>query len=57
MFVDLLFRCGLLEEMINLLEDNGWLVDEVLIYVESEVENGLFIVLVNWLLYWEKVVG
>lgn len=57
MFVDLLFCCGLLEETINLLEDNGWLVDEVLIYVESEVENGLFIVLVNWLLYWEKVVG
>lgn len=57
MFVDLLFCCGLLEETINLLEDNGWLVDEVLIYVESEVENGLFIVSVNWLLYWEKVVG
>lgn len=57
MFVDLLFCCGLLEETINLLEDNGWLVDEVLIYVESEVENGLFIVSVNWLLYREKVVG
>lgn len=57
MFVDLSFRRGLLEETINLLEDNGWLVDEVLIYVESEVENGLFIVLVNWLLYREKVAG
>lgn len=56
-FVDLLFCCGLLEETINLLEDNGWLADEALIYVESEVENGLPTVLANWLLHWEKVAG
>ena len=35
-FVDPPFRRGLLEETINLLEDNGWLADEALIYVESE---------------------
>ncbi|STF89252.1 inner membrane protein [Escherichia coli] len=34
-FVDPPFRRGLLEETINLLEDNGWLADEALIYVES----------------------
>ncbi len=39
MFVDPPFRRGLLEETINLLEDNGWLADEALIYVESEVER------------------
>ena len=47
-FVDPPFRRGLLEETINLLEDNGWLADEALIYVESEVENGLPTVPANW---------
>ena len=36
-FVDPPFRRGLLEETINLLEDNGWLADEALIYVERRV--------------------
>jgi hypothetical protein len=40
-FVDPPFRKGLLEETLRLLENNGWLADEALIYVESEVENGL----------------
>ncbi|WP_374762290.1 RsmD family RNA methyltransferase [Pseudomonas aeruginosa] len=39
--VDPPFRRGWLEETINLLDDNGWLADEVLIYVLREVENGL----------------
>lgn len=57
MFVDPPFRRGLLEETINLLEDNGWLADEALIYVESEVENGLPTVPANWSLHREKVAG
>ena len=56
-FVDPPFRRGLLEETINLLEDNGWLADEALIYVESEVENGLPTVPANWSLHREKVAG
>ena len=44
----------MLEETINLLEDNGWLADEALIYVESEVENGLPTVPANWSLHREK---
>jgi 16S rRNA (guanine966-N2)-methyltransferase len=33
-FVDPPFRKGLLEETLRLLENNGWLADEALIYVE-----------------------
>ncbi|MGK3472458.1 RsmD family RNA methyltransferase, partial [Klebsiella pneumoniae] len=40
-FVDPPFRQGLLEETLRLLETQGWLADEALVYVESEVENGL----------------
>ncbi|VDZ76167.1 16S rRNA m(2)G966-methyltransferase [Salmonella bongori] len=49
-FVDPPFRKGLLEETLNLLESHGWLADEALIYVESEVENGLPPVPANWVL-------
>ena len=52
-FVDPPFRKGLLEETLSLLE-NHWLADEALIYVESEVENGLPPVPANWQLYREK---
>lgn len=51
------FRKGLLEETLSLLEKNHWLADEALIYVESEVENGLPPVPANWQLYREKVAG
>ena len=47
-FVDPPFRKGLLEETLNLLEVNGWLADSALIYVESEVENGLPPVPAHW---------
>lgn len=57
MFVDPPFRKGLLEETLKLLENNGWLSDEALIYIESEVENGLPPVPVNWHPYREKVAG
>ncbi len=38
-FVDPPFRQGLLEETLRLLETQGWLADEALVYVESEVEK------------------
>ena len=56
-FVDPPFRKGLLEETLALLESNGWLANEALIYVESEVENGLPPVPVHWDLHREKVAG
>lgn len=56
-FVDPPFRKGLLDETLRLLESNGWLADDALIYVESEVENGLPPVPVHWDLHREKVAG
>lgn len=56
-FVDPPFRKGLLEETLTLLESNGWLADNALIYVESEVENGLPPVPASWQLHREKVAG
>jgi 16S rRNA (guanine966-N2)-methyltransferase len=56
-FVDPPFRKGLLDETLSLLEKNGWLADEALIYVESEVENGLPVVPASWALHREKVAG
>lgn len=56
-FVDPPFRKGLLEETLTLLENNGWLADDALIYVESEVENGLPPVPAHWELHREKVAG
>ncbi|MCP1439222.1 16S rRNA (guanine966-N2)-methyltransferase [Erwinia persicina] len=56
-FIDPPFRKGLLEETLTLLESQGWLAEEALIYVESEVESGVPPVPVNWQLYREKVAG
>ena len=56
-FVDPPFRKGLLDETLRLLENNGWLADDALIYVESEVENGLPPVPAHWDLHREKVAG
>ncbi|EOC1332793.1 16S rRNA (guanine(966)-N(2))-methyltransferase [Cronobacter turicensis] len=56
-FVDPPFRKGLLEEALNLLETRGWLAPQALIYVESEVENGLPPVPASWQLHREKVAG
>lgn len=56
-FVDPPFRKGLLDDTLHLLEVNGWLADDALIYVESEVENGLPQVPVHWDLHREKVAG
>ena len=56
-FVDPPFRKGLLDETLALLENNGWLANDALIYVESEVENGMPAVPTNWSLHREKVAG
>lgn len=56
-FVDPPFRKGLLDETLALLESNGWLANEALIYVESEVENGMPAVPASWSLHREKVAG
>ncbi|WP_312742218.1 16S rRNA (guanine(966)-N(2))-methyltransferase [Cedecea neteri] len=56
-FVDPPFRKGLLDETLSLLEKNGWLADDALIYVESEVENGLPALPASWALHREKVAG
>ncbi|KAF1369545.1 16S rRNA (guanine(966)-N(2))-methyltransferase [Yokenella regensburgei] len=56
-FIDPPFRKGMLEETLDLLERNGWLADEAMIYVESEVENGLPVVPASWTLHREKVAG
>ncbi|WP_017349684.1 16S rRNA (guanine(966)-N(2))-methyltransferase [Pantoea sp. A4] len=56
-FLDPPFRKGLLEETISLLENNGWLSANALIYVESEVEQGTLLVPVTWQLHREKIAG
>lgn len=56
-FIDPPFRKGMLEETLDILERNGWLADEAMIYVESEVENGLPVVPASWTLHREKVAG
>ncbi|MFU9136580.1 16S rRNA (guanine(966)-N(2))-methyltransferase [Erwinia tasmaniensis] len=56
-FIDPPFRKGLLEQTLTLLETQGWLADEALIYVESEVENGLPPVPASWQLHREKIAG
>ncbi|MBB3322753.1 16S rRNA (guanine(966)-N(2))-methyltransferase [Atlantibacter sp. RC6] len=56
-FIDPPFRKGLLDDTLSLLEKNGWLADGALIYVESEVENGMPPVPASWQLHREKVAG
>ncbi|WP_312141285.1 16S rRNA (guanine(966)-N(2))-methyltransferase [Pantoea septica] len=56
-FVDPPFRKGLLEQTLQLLEQNGWLANEAMIYVESEVEQGAPPVPASWALHREKIAG
>lgn len=56
-FVDPPFRKGLLLETLTLLEKNGWLTENALIYVESEVEHGTPVAPANWDLHREKIAG
>ncbi|PIJ51150.1 16S rRNA (guanine(966)-N(2))-methyltransferase RsmD [Erwinia sp. OLTSP20] len=56
-FIDPPFRKGLLQQMLPLLEDHGWLSAEAMVYIESEIESGPPPVPVNWHLYREKIAG
>ncbi|MBF9001936.1 MULTISPECIES: 16S rRNA (guanine(966)-N(2))-methyltransferase RsmD [Vibrio] len=56
-FIDPPFRKGLLEETIQLLENNGWLANYAMIYIECERELALPELPEHWELYREKSAG
>lgn len=56
-FLDPPFRKGLLQETVDLLEKNGWLSPNAMIYAEAEAESDPLVVPVNWLCHREKVAG
>ncbi|KGY11033.1 methyltransferase [Vibrio tubiashii] len=56
-FIDPPFRKGLLDETIELLEANGWLAEEAIIYVETEKELTLDCIPPHWQLHREKSAG
>ncbi|WP_394252778.1 16S rRNA (guanine(966)-N(2))-methyltransferase RsmD [Vibrio profundi] len=56
-FLDPPFRKGLLAETVQLLENNGWLTENAIIYVETEKELQLEGMPENWALYRDKTTG
>ncbi|WP_333005700.1 16S rRNA (guanine(966)-N(2))-methyltransferase RsmD [Vibrio coralliilyticus] len=56
-FIDPPFRKGLLEQTVTLLESNGWLANDAMIYIETEKELALEGIPTNWHLYREKTAG
>ncbi|MEH0743470.1 16S rRNA (guanine(966)-N(2))-methyltransferase RsmD [Vibrio cholerae] len=56
-FIDPPFRQGLLNEVVTLLEHNGWLADDAMIYIETEKELVLDCIPAHWHLHREKVAG
>jgi len=56
-FIDPPFRKGLLDETISLLETNGWLAEDAMIYIETEKELKLEGIPEHWHLYREKSAG
>ncbi|MBY7896938.1 16S rRNA (guanine(966)-N(2))-methyltransferase RsmD [Vibrio fluvialis] len=56
-FIDPPFRQGLLQETVQLLEQNGWLAANAMIYIESEKELPLTELPESWQLYREKLAG
>ncbi|EPE37498.1 ribosomal RNA small subunit methyltransferase D [Candidatus Photodesmus katoptron] len=56
-FIDPPFRKKMINNTIKLLEENGWLTDNSMIYVESEKELILNFIPKYWNLYREKAVG
>ncbi|WED26603.1 16S rRNA (guanine(966)-N(2))-methyltransferase RsmD [Vibrio sp. DW001] len=56
-FIDPPFRKGLLEKSLKLLEENNWLAENAMIYIETEKELTLTGVPDNWSLYREKKAG
>lgn len=56
-FVDPPFRKGMLAQVIQKLEQNGWLTEQASIYIEAEAENREIAVPPNWRLHREKTAG
>jgi len=56
-FIDPPFRKGLLDEALLHLEDNGWLANNAMIYIETEKELSLPELPESWQLYREKSAG
>ncbi|KII80274.1 16S rRNA (guanine(966)-N(2))-methyltransferase RsmD [Vibrio renipiscarius] len=56
-FIDPPFRKGLLSEAVVLLEQNGWLADDALIYIETEKELAIDGLPESWSLHREKNAG
>ncbi|MBW3698570.1 16S rRNA (guanine(966)-N(2))-methyltransferase RsmD [Vibrio sp. T187] len=56
-FIDPPFRKGLLAETVVLLENNGWLAENAIIYIETEKELQLEGMPENWDLYRDKTTG
>ncbi|RTZ13791.1 16S rRNA (guanine(966)-N(2))-methyltransferase RsmD [Vibrio aquaticus] len=56
-FIDPPFRKGLLDETVSLLESNGWLADDAMIYIETEKELALEAIPAHWHLHREKTAG
>ncbi|MCG9680667.1 16S rRNA (guanine(966)-N(2))-methyltransferase RsmD [Vibrio sp. Isolate24] len=56
-FIDPPFRKGLLEQTVTLLESNGWLGNDAMIYIETEKELELEGIPTNWHLHREKTAG
>lgn len=56
-FIDPPFRLGLAQKTIESLEENGWLSQNALIYLEVESELAELTIPTNWLLIKEKQAG
>lgn len=56
-FIDPPFRQGLLEQTLHLLQQNGWLAENSLIYIETEKELQLPAIPEHWQLHREKTAG
>jgi 16S rRNA (guanine966-N2)-methyltransferase len=56
-FIDPPFRKEMLDECVALLESNGWLAENALIYVETEKELSHFTPPTHWTALREKVAG
>ncbi len=56
-FIDPPFRQGLLPEVVQKLEDNGWLADNALVYIETEKELQIDVIPEHWDPLKEKTAG
>ncbi|EJO2021140.1 16S rRNA (guanine(966)-N(2))-methyltransferase RsmD [Vibrio vulnificus] len=56
-FIDPPFRQGLLAEAVTLLEQNGWLAEDAMIYIETEKELQVEALPASWHLHREKTAG